>query len=82
MPMFQAARQGGLTSLARCGIRVRDKFLLLDVARLWGDLPDSHRHSRIHMPLCCCYTKISIGTGPWSQTTHLPLIERALYPMS
>ena len=26
----------------------------------WGDLPDSHRHSRIHGPVCCCYTKISI----------------------
>jgi hypothetical protein len=26
----------------------------------WGDLPDSHRHRRIHIPLCCSYTKIAI----------------------
>ena len=32
----------------------------MDVAKLWGDLPESHRRLRIHIPLCCCYTKISI----------------------
>ena len=26
----------------------------------WGDLPDSHRRLRSHIPLCCSYTKISI----------------------
>jgi len=31
MPMFQAARQGGLTSLARCE-RVHEEFML-DVAK-------------------------------------------------
>jgi hypothetical protein len=32
----------------------------MDVAKLWGDLPELHRHRRIHAPQCCCYTKISI----------------------
>jgi hypothetical protein len=33
-----------------------------DVARkiAWGDLPDSHRYQRSHIPLCCCYTKITM----------------------
>ena len=26
----------------------------------WGDLPDSNRHYRIHGPMCCLYTKISV----------------------
>ena len=26
----------------------------------WGDLPDSNRHYRIHGPMCCLYTKVTI----------------------
>jgi hypothetical protein len=33
-----------------------------DVARkiAWGDLPDSNRHNRLHGPMCCRYTKITM----------------------
>jgi hypothetical protein len=64
--MFQAARQGGLTSLARCD-RVHDE-LIAGCGKGWGDLPGLNRRLRAHNPRCCRYIKITIvgvGRGAW-----------------
>jgi hypothetical protein len=69
--MFQAerAREDSRASPAG-GIRVHDEFFFSAMPyrgecfemrqKSWGDLPDLNRHLRIHIPLCCLYTKISV----------------------
>src|SRR5262245_12768271 len=55
----------------------------MDVAKLWGDLPDSHRHLRIHIPLCCCYTKISIDwRGRLDSNQGHPASEASVLPLN
>ena len=75
MPIFQAARQGGLTSLARC-VKTRSRRIPAGCGKDWGDLPDSHRYPRSHIPRCCCYTKISTGC-PGRPRTCSPRVNSA-----
>ena len=58
--MFQAerAREDSRASPAG-GIRVHDEFFS-GMWLEWGDLPGSNRRLRIHIPLCCLYTKVTI----------------------
>jgi hypothetical protein len=55
----------------------------MDVAKAWGDLPESHRHLRIHVPLCCCYTKISIDwRGRLGSNQGHPASEAGVLPLN
>ena len=69
--MFQAARQGGLTSLARCD-RVHDKFLMLDVALIGGGAWIRAELSGLSNRRC---HQISLGSSEWYSvmgTSHRP----------
>ena len=55
----------------------------MDAAKHWGDLPESHRHLRIHVPLCCCYTKISIDwRGRLDSNQGHPASEAGVLPLN
>ena len=58
--MFQAERAGEDSRASPAAVFAFTTNSFQGCGKGWGDLPDLNRRLRIHIPLCCLYTKISV----------------------